>query len=685
MKKLDKKKLKLIKIEPFPQGIETSQFFNEAHAGSNEKNKLKYIFNAKVSRDSKSRILVVTFFNLETKTSVFRIFFNKKNFIIERLFPDRRWSNAMLHSMWYELCYAGSTVCVNEKSAKVIQNFFNSEGAPCSVMDKFQRDLRQNQLKQRHQREMDQIDKHMKSIRPLPKDFQKWVNEVPLDFSRYIYYQRASKRLINGYCTSCSNGVEFHITHKTPWKNVRHNKQGKCPCCKKNITFLAVGMTRNRVDTTCATYVQKTKNGFVLRYFEIEKKYSNNPAHPDYFRHPVLKMHESARHFFESDNGNWTEIGKHYEFGYFKQTNIRRWCKSNSDAYAYTTPIYTRNLQYALADSPWKFSAFYELLKNEKNIPIQRYFKEYKKHPAYEYLVKARLYRLVNEKMDLYVSYKADLNFNGKSVYEILGVNKAGFQQMQRLNGGCDYLALIRLSEETSRPMTDEQLQIFINMRIHNGLLKDLLAVASPQKIINYISRCKECWVEEKHSNTVSTIATYWRDYLKICVFLGYDMKNDFNIFPKNLKVRHDEVVEDYKAERDTIQEKAIMNLHPLLQGVFGYTHKDLGLVAIIPSTRDEIISEGEILRHCVHTGSYIQKMVEGTGYIIFVRKVDSPETPYFTAEIVDGVIQQCRGEKNCEMTDDVKKFVDHWQKELARADAKSFTAEPVTTAQVVA
>jgi len=57
--------------------------------------------------------------------------------------------------------------------------------------------------------------------------------------------------------------------------------------------------------------------------------------------------------------------------------------------------------------------------------------------------------------------------------------------------------------------------------------------------------------------------------------------------------------------------------------------------------------------------------MIEGSGFIIFIRKADSPQTPYFTVEIENNVVRQCRGENNCDMSDDVKNFVDQWQWQL--------------------
>jgi hypothetical protein len=321
-------------------------------------------------------------------------------------------------------------------------------------------------------------------------------------------------------------------------------------------------------------------------------------------------------------------------------------------------------------------------VKNVQNIPIQKYMTKYLLHPEYEYLIKARLYRLVSHKLDIYHNFESTLNFEGKNLLDILGVSKNGLKQLQRLNGGCNYLNLIRIAGKHDKLLSDEQLHSLVEMKLHKDTLEVLLEYVSPQKVINYIYRRLENWEQEKHSCSLSSIAIYWRDYLNNCKLLGYDMTNDFIIFPRDLKARHDDVVAAYRIEKNALQEKAILNLQPALQEVFGYTNEKLGLVAIAPASRNELIEEGQVLRHCVHTGSYISNMVSGKGYVLFVRKTDEPEIPYFTAEVVDGVIRQCRGEENCEMSSDVKTFVKHWQKRLERADAKSFSAEPAAYAR---
>jgi len=677
MKILDKRKLRQLDVATFPSVIESNQvsnpYYNESNGYKKKKSELKYIFTAKISRNFGSPLLVVTFFDLDIRKATFRIFFNKKSFLTERLYPKQKWSESTLHSLWRELCYLKDMICANAKSEKTIQKFFGVEVSPFSAMDDFQQDLRDKRLATRHKTEADRIDEKMKLIRPLPKGFENWLHEVPFNFSRYIYYKRVNNRLIKGYCTSCGNDIEFRITSKTPQKNIRHNQRGRCPKCSKAIEFRAEGKTGYRIDEACATYIQKTKTGFVLRLFDISKRYSNNPDKPDYYRHPVLTISEIRRHFYDKDiDGKWFAVGGLYYYGDFKQTGRYRWCRDLSDSISWVSPVYTRNLNYVMTDTPWQYSALYELAKNSERVRVQRYLATYSKYPVYEYLVKSKLYGIVYDAIEWANNDK--LNLKGRNVPEVLQLSHSGFKQLQRLNGMFNVLDLIKASEESGQSLTDEQIYILQDMCLPAYLVKELLTSVSSQRLINYISRTKKHWVNERNSDEDVNIATYWRDYLKNCRLLGYDMENDFILFPRNLKARHDEAVASVKVEKNELQERLITQLYPSLQGVFGYAHKKLGLTAIAPSTRGEIIAEGQNLRHCVYAGSYIDNIIDGKGYILFVRKANEPELPFYTAEVVDGVIRQCRGEKNGEMTDDVKSFVDDWQKQLTKTNARSFS-----------
>ena len=77
------------------------------------------------------------------------------------------------------------------------------------------------------------------------------------------------------------------------------------------------------------------------------------------------------------------------------------------------------------------------------------------------------------------------------------------------------------------------------------------------------------------------------------------------------------------------------------------------------------------ILHHCV--SNYVNAVIEGRSIVMFIRKDDDEETPYYTAEVIcDGVsakITQVKGNMNTNpdpSTSEGKKvldFVEKWAK----------------------
>jgi hypothetical protein len=76
-------------------------------------------------------------------------------------------------------------------------------------------------------------------------------------------------------------------------------------------------------------------------------------------------------------------------------------------------------------------------------------------------------------------------------------------------------------------------------------------------------------------------------------------------------------------------------------------------LILRVPRDTQEIKNEGAALHHCV--GTYVDRVAKGQTHIFFVRRVEEPDTPYFTMEYNNGRVIQCRGNHNCGMPASVK------------------------------
>jgi len=102
---------------------------------------------------------------------------------------------------------------------------------------------------------------------------------------------------------------------------------------------------------------------------------------------------------------------------------------------------------------------------------------------------------------------------------------------------------------------------------------------------------------------------------------------------------------------------------------------KDLEI--IIPESLAELTREGRLLCHCV--GSYKQDVAAGKEGILFLRKLSSPQTPFFTIDVVkkDGKfsVRQCHGKCNSNPTPEIVEALKQWAKATGKIDESSISS----------
>ena len=134
-----------------------------------------------------------------------------------------------------------------------------------------------------------------------------------------------------------------------------------------------------------------------------------------------------------------------------------------------------------------------------------------------------------------------------------------------------------------------------------------------------------------------------WNDYLRMAENEGMDITDDIVRLPKDLKARHDELVERINARKNEKQ---------LQEARKKYKKKDQEIMVHLPETRkyfweneeymiipagkcEELVREGQQLHHCVGASDlYMDRMAEGKSWILFLRKKEDINTPYYTIEI---------------------------------------------------
>ena len=126
-------------------------------------------------------------------------------------------------------------------------------------------------------------------------------------------------------------------------------------------------------------------------------------------------------------------------------------------------------------------------------------------------------------------------------------------------------------------------------------------------------------------------------------------------------------------AEADEQLDKMYSSWREKLRKALAWKGDDLGI--FVPEHLSELTYEGSELHHCV--GSYKRDVAQGLEGILFLRKLSSPDVPYYTIDVVKGEdgkyrVRQCHGKCNCQPTPEIIDALDKWADDTGNVDAHS-------------
>ena len=616
---------------------------------------ITYYIKAAVHSINHKRVLVLHVYHRDDLLSGnmeprFRTFMTKKDYISQCFDGnDFKWRTSRFELLaeyyWYgrkESIFADTT------SAKVVNQYLKYVERGKLYQSPFQKILRaqeiimEERLEKKHTVIKKRIDAKMREVNPLPKDFDFWIDEIAMAKSRYIYYRYSRRKYMDGYCTHCHQEVKV--------QGVRHRSIGVCPNCGVKVTFLVEGKSKYIFDHGEAAYFQKTQEGFMVRYFSITKTYYGD------YRNPKFSVVELMRDFYEG--------GKIYGYEYrqFKQTGVTRWCEGWMK---YTFPnaaVYTRNLDRVLKDTKYRYCALKQFASRWDGAEVDPYgyLYRYRNMPEIEYFVKTGLYAMTYE-LTAYTNYTYRVQRNKKSLHEMLGVTKQDLRFIQACDMSFWQLSLYEKTKKIGLNLNvPEFKRFYYTYRDHTDDIFALLKYTTLHKVEKYCNQ----FVDRRYS--YPAVMNIWKDYIHFCMELGYDMKNSFVLFPKNLGEAHQSAYEDVLNKREAERREQVRREERKAKRLLKkyrtiYAWEDKQFAVVVPKDLLEIKEEGHTLRHCVAT--YTSRVADGTSIILFVRSMDNLEKPFYTMEVRKNKIIQCRGYRNHDMPEDVQKFVKHYEK----------------------
>ncbi len=491
--------------------------------------------------------------------------------------------------------------------------------------------------------EMDEIDAHMNLVPKIPEDFKKWEKKEAIP--QYIFYD-AGRKVTEGYCTHCE--------HVVPVDDPKYNKEGICKRCGHKIIYKSRKKGGNIIDWVYAGLLQKTPEGYVYRHFEIRAQYVNAQYYSG-------NAWETIRIVMDND---FNVIGE-YEYGQWKQTNLYRW-RRHRERWNYMqkcvdehqTVLYPRNLKKLLNGTKLQYSGLPEFAKSMNRFYLTEFIECSRRYPGMEKLIKCGFMKLARSAMRRgQINY---LDMHQTKVKRVLNLDGYYFKLAQGKDITYREYEVMQEAIDADVTLNYQQAQYLSRDEVHKRNFCIYIRHTTPHKMIRYMK-------EKLNADFVT-----YHDYLQLAAGLGYNLDDEYVLFPKDVKRRHDELVEERNERDERIRkakadEKAKLYAEAAKKENWQQLEMESDdLLIRIPESPEEIRKEGQAQHHCVAT--YVDRMIKGDTCILFVRKKIEPEKSYFTVEVIDEKIVQVRGKYNCAATEDVDKFMKLFeQKKLRR------------------
>ncbi|MCI5868940.1 MAG: PcfJ domain-containing protein [Dorea sp.] len=617
-------------------------------------------------------ILKVAFFLVEEmrlglNKPVYELFINKETgeFITWDV-KHEKWRNAKVDMLdWPEYTYYSGRY-INPEGNRNIKRYLKTEVGGYKGILEYQQNVRKEELKKKYKRETEPWDLEMDKVPDLPKDWIHWVDKHAIR-DHFIFYEYSRKGATEGYCTWCERTV--------PIKNPKHNQYGTCRCCGRKIQYKARGKAGNIwTDRETAYLIQRCEDGFVIRMFRCRKHLQKGN-----YEHTDVGVEEIRRVIYNK----WF-YGMAYVWDLYKQDHMR-WIGNGKSYYSwyynYEGAIYKRTLA-SLAKAELKRTGLAEMAKDVERFDPEEYVEGWKQHPQYEQFAKAGLGQLIIEGMH---DRRSTINTCNaiKDLAKSLGIDKARMKRLRENRGGDIYLEWLRREKAMDTIIPDEVIRYFSENQIRPKNLKLMLTRMSERKICNYLKKQKNLT-----GRRPLELISDWEDYMLIANRLKIDTRIEKNYKPKNLKAAHDEVVsmcggQDIARRAGEIAEKFpdIDRIHAEIKEKYEYEGKKYSIV--VPERIEDIIQEGKILGHCLHSSDrYFDRIQRRETYIVFLRKTAELDKPYYTLEIEpDGATRQKRtvGDNQNADFEEAKSFIRRWQ----QAIQKRLTEEDIKLAQI--
>ena len=388
---------------------------------------------------------------------------------------------------------------------------------------------------------------------------------------------------------------------------------------------------------------------FVIRYFElksyIDAEHKHHSSVVEFARE--IPSDKYLRDIYVNERVSKCQgciYIHHSDNSYFNPKKWREYTR-NYSLIDYSI-VFPNNIKKLLENTKFKYSCIWDIAKHSTYINLPKLIKNKDDYAIdrIERLAKMKLYNLT--------LCAEEFSCSG-SFQSIFGVSKDYYPFMKKYNITYTQLEILRLLQEKNI----KKIRYLENFTGYGGSITDL------EEISKYISLNRFIKYSKMHHRKVKTYL--YRDYLRFAKLLGFDLKNNKYVFPKNLREAHDQLENQYEVQCDEIMRKAIRKRGKELSINIFKNNKFIILPAF---TLKALQDESKQQNNCVRT--YAERYAEGECDIYFLRNAKNIKSSLVTVEVKNNKVVQSRIKNNDDPSETQLAFLNEWEQKVLKGAA---------------
>ena len=642
-----------------------------------EESKVRWKVTVKEPVVDGERLLVVDFLENLSCTAYrrdmpsFRIVCAKKSKEVKGINHEGRIQQKVLNCFSTPMWWYNEYVLISPREEEALRRFLKAEKTENHQMDnlcKWIKQTRQEMKKRSMEKRGELMDEDYRLCpEALPEGLIDYIRREVLPEDRVIIYKRGN---VNGICTVC--GTQVHARGR----RFTQSAYATCPNCGARVICVledGCAFAANYIENIVAVQTGTDGETVFFRQWLLHRDNSARWEHIEDF------LQETVRYAIRGNKtAKWQKQGKESYYMRTERYELDEWTRwQDNRIYDGSYFFYTGGIEEALSGTAMQYADLEGYLE-EGGYRNAIYFLEYHaKYPVIEFLWKTgyrnivhnRIFGMDRENRNAILWEREKLKECFKFPLRILKLmppEEWKLDDVKRAN---------YLWKNYGERITDAEMRMALQSRTDVQSLTGAMPYAGIGKILKYIQKQTEKRKEEKGHTTYTPegIIRAYRDYLRECEQLHFDLHDREILFPKDLVAAHDRTMkqiafEKNKADQEKFQ-KAVNKLEKFAWQKGGF---------LIRPAREqmELTAEGKALHHCV--GGYIRDMAEEKTAIFFLRKANEPDKPFYTLELQKKRVIQCRTEHNAsyDRNPDVKNFVDMWMEKIVKSGGKKKAKE---------